>query len=491
VTTAAQLPRVNPVGPTAPSLTARLTDAVLRRPLLALLTAGLLLGLRRSESPYGDGDILWGTRAGMDFLASGTIPRTDSYSWTAHGTKWIPNDWGWDVLLGVAYKLAGASGIALLGVVVAGVLAVLIGANARRAGASTAWSSLVFLIIAGVFALFLYPRAQLADYVAIFLLPLLVPTVLFGNRESACRAAALTLFVQVIWMNLHTTAVIGPVLIAAFGIGRLGSPAAAGNRRAVTGRLCGLVALAAAGCLGTPYGTAPLTHLEAVRRASVGLVAEWRPVGLSSPGQLLGMGALVLAAAAALLAWRAQRIDTALTLAVLAAGTATAIRFAPMTALYSVPELAAVAGRLPARPRFVNRIYALALAVFALMCLVGVRGFAEPGVANTSPRLVSELPSGCRLLNDYGIGGAVILRRPDVPVSIDSRNDLYGRAAELQSLSVLGDPKFGLEYVESHEVTCVLVQSHAPLVGALERTGQWRVARSDAVRTLLIPTARR
>jgi len=464
---------------------------VTRRPALILALAGLLLGLRRSESPYADSDILWGARSGMDFLNTGAIPRADAYSWTAHGTSWIPSGWGWNVLLGIVYRLAGSAGVAMLGIVAVAALAVLTGQAARRAGASTWWAVLAFIIVAGIFELFLYPRAQLSDYLAIFVFPVLVPVALCGQARPALRAGALTTSVQVLWMNLHTAAVLGPVLVTAFGVGHVLGMRSGEQRRAALGRLVVLVALTAAGCLATPYGVRPITHLEAVRRASVGLVSEWRPVGFGSPEQVLGVAALVLATGGAWVAFRAQRMGTLLVLIVLGVATASAIRFAPMTALYAVPELATAAGRIRVRPEFLSRICALACAVLAVSCVAGMRGFAQPGAANTSPSLVSDLPSGCRLLNDYGIGGAVILRRPDVPVSIDSRNDLYGRAAELQSLSVLGDPKFGLEYVESHEVTCVLVQSHAPLVGALERTGQWRVARSDAVRTLLIPTARR
>lgn len=471
-----------------PTRLARLARGAARKPVLVLAIAGLLVGLRRSESPYADGDILWGARAGTDFLSSGHIPRTDAYSWTAHGTTWIPNGWGWNVLLGIAYKSAGLAGIAALGIVAVGGLAILVGRAARRAGASTAWAALAFVIVAGVFALFLYPRAQLADYLAIFVFPLLVPTALFAQKDRAAAAAALTFVVQILWMNLHTAAVLGPVLVAAAGLGHVVGARTA-QRRAALARLSGLVAVTAAGCIATPYGLAPITHLNAVRRASAGLISEWRPVGFSSPEQVLGVGALMLAVVAACLAFRARRLDTVLVLAVFALATASAIRFAPMAALYAVPELAVAAGRIRVRPEFLSRTCALALAVLALFCVIGMRGFAQPGVTNASPRLVAELPAGCRLLNDLGVGGAVILHRPDVAVSIDSRNDMYGRTAELQSLAVLSEPALGLRYVQAQHVTCVLVQSQAPLVSALEQSGKWRVVDSDGVRSLLTKTA--
>jgi hypothetical protein len=486
----AQLQSVPGTGdPAEPTRLARLADGAARKPVLVLAIAGLLVGLRRSESPYADGDILWGARAGTDFLSSGRVPHADAYSWTAHGTIWIPNGWGWNVLLGIAYKIAGLAGIAVLGIVAVAGLAVLVGRAARAAGASTAWATLAFMIVAGVFTLFLYPRAQLVDYLAIFVFPLLIPAALFAHKKRAAATAALTVLVQILWMNLHTAAVLGPVLVAALGIGHLLGRQAYGRRRAALARLSGLVAVTAAGCLTTPYGVAPITHLEAVRRASAGLISEWRPAGFASPDQVLGLAALALAAGAAGIALRARRLDTVLVLAALGVATASAIRFAPMAALYAVPELAVAAGRIRVRPEFLSRTCALAMVVLAMFCLIGLRSFARPGVANASPRLVAELPSGCRLLNDYSVGGAVILHRPDVAVSIDSRNDMYGRTAELQSLAVLSEPALGVRYVEAQHVTCVLVQSQAPLVSALEHSGKWRVVDSDGVRSLLTKAA--
>jgi hypothetical protein len=182
-------------------------------------------------------------------------------------------------------------------------------------------------------------------------------------------------------------------------------------------------------------------------------------------------------------------MPTVLVLVVLGAATASAIRFAPMAALYAVPELAAAAGLIRVRPHFLNRICALALAVLAVFCIADVQRVGKASAMTASPALVAELPVGCRLLNDLAVGGAVILHRPDVPVSIDSRNDMYGRTAELRSLAVLSQPVLGLRYVGSHNITCVLVQSQTPLVAALERSGQWQLIGTDEVRSLLIKKA--
>ncbi len=43
--------------------------------------------------PLIDGDVWWHLRAGEEILATGAVPRADSWSFTAFGTPWISQDW--------------------------------------------------------------------------------------------------------------------------------------------------------------------------------------------------------------------------------------------------------------------------------------------------------------------------------------------------------------------------------------------------------------
>ena len=452
-------------------------------PVAVLALVGALLAFRRAEAPYADTDILWGVRSGTDILSGSGLPRTDQYSWTMHGSSWQPNSWAWNVVLGVAYRMGGFVGIALLGIVVLAGTGALLGIALRRAGASGAWGALVAQISLGLLSLFLYPRAQLADYAAVVAIPLLLRDALDVRRPRTARRAVIGLVaLQVVWMNLHTTAVLGPVMVAVAGV----TLVVRQPRPLPLRRLAVLIGTTCAACLATPYGVAPITHLEEVRTASVGLISEWRPAGFGSTEQLLAVGALVLGAVAAVVAWRRRAFDTFALLVLFGAATGAALRFAPILMLTAIPPLAAAAGRIPARPEFVRRVCAVALAVLAVVAVAGVPRFADPGLANTSPTLVAALPRNCRLVNDMAIGGAVILHRADVMVSIDSRNDMYGRHNELVQLSVLGDAAYGRQYVTTNHVTCVLAPSGAPLVRSLESDSAWRVAAHDQVRTLMV-----
>jgi hypothetical protein len=449
--------------------------------LLIIVLAGGLVGLRRAESPYADGDLLWSIRAGLDTIQHGTIPKVDTYSWTASGRTWVPNSWGWNVVLGCVYNVAGLTGIALVGIAVVIGIALLVRTAALRAGASATWTGLLFQVCAGFFAVFLYPRPHVVDYVMVLAFPLLLGPALDGTR-SLRRSAAALVGLQIVWMNLHTAAVLGPAIVAVATAGQ-----ALGRRsRSVLWRGTLLTALTAGGCLATPYGVAPIEHIDDVRRASVGLISEWRPAGFSSPEQLLGVVAIVLGAFAGWLAARRLRYDTLGVLLLFTVLTASAIRFAPMLALCALPELAAGARRLPVRSMLIDRACVLALVILAVGCLAGSRGFAQPGAEYTSYRLVKALPNGCRLLNDLSVGGSVILHRPDVKVAIDSRNDLYGRGAEIESLQVLTDAQVGERYLQNHDVSCVLIPTATPLATALRTEPAWRTAGRDPVRTLFL-----
>ena len=62
---------------------------------------------------------LWGHLVfGQQILHSGAIPKTDFYSWTAHGQPWINHEWIAEMILAIFYTAWGGPGILLLKLVV-------------------------------------------------------------------------------------------------------------------------------------------------------------------------------------------------------------------------------------------------------------------------------------------------------------------------------------------------------------------------------------
>ena len=76
-----------------------------------LLVAGLFVPLREFD---GDPDLWYHIKFGQDILATHRFPTVDTYSFTAHGTTWMANEWLGDVLLGAVYRAAGLRGLLAL-----------------------------------------------------------------------------------------------------------------------------------------------------------------------------------------------------------------------------------------------------------------------------------------------------------------------------------------------------------------------------------------
>jgi hypothetical protein len=460
----------------------------LRRHWLVLALLGALLGLFRAEANLGDSDVLWSARAGLDMLHTGHVPHHDYYSWTVPGKNWTPNSWGWNLVLGITYRLGGLTGIFILGIALTVLLCLAIGWFAKRIGADPARTAMVMALIGMLMRFPLYARPQFIDYVMVFVLPALAQTVMSEPARAAWKSAAALCVVQIVWMNLHSSAVLGPAIVAVAGAGLLVGRTPLG-RRETTIRLLGIILATSACCLATPYGTAPIRHIQEVRDASVGYIKEWAHAGIHGAGPIFGLVAIAIALVACIAAVRGRRYDSAAVLVLLAATTASAIRFTPMAVLFAAPEFAVLFGRLRIRHFMADRIAAMGCITVGVLVLSGVSHFAEPGGDVWSPRLVAELPHGCRTLNDYGIGGELLLKRPDVRVSWDGRNDLYGRSVELMVVRYLDAKPGTLAALDAARVNCVLTTSTDRIVSVLERTGRWRVAGTEGARTLLLRSA--
>lgn len=435
--------------------------------------------LIRAEMPLGQ-DMLWGARFGSDFLSTGHLAHADSYSWTAAGKTWIPNSWGWNVVLGVAYRGGGVIGLWLLGAILAVGMAMAVARLAERLGAAplptAAWYAPV-----GLLGLAAVPRAQTLSTIVILAIPELVLVALAAPARSAGRAIVGLLTLQLVWMNLHSAALIGPVLVLVCGVGVLvgrGSPQGAT-------RVAGMTFGTILACLVTPYGAAPLTHAGDVRSTSVGLVTEWDTVGFGSIAQALGLLAVLGAAALCVVAWRAGRFATSAAIALLALATASAIRFLPMMAILAAAEVALLFGRAKVRPRMFAVMVAATSAVLSLIAIANLRDLRSLG-PTVSPALVAEIPAECRLLNDDLAGDAVTLLRPQVPVSLDGRYDMYGRAVITKVEGLFADHVGADATLRRDRVNCILGPTSMPLVQRLSADPNWAVRDKDSVRTLLV-----
>src|SRR6516165_7655305 len=62
----------------------------------------------------GDADTYWHLASGNWILQHGIVPTTDPFSWSYTGHPWTAHEWLSEVVMALAFRAAGWSGVAIL-----------------------------------------------------------------------------------------------------------------------------------------------------------------------------------------------------------------------------------------------------------------------------------------------------------------------------------------------------------------------------------------
>ena len=448
-------------------------------PIVTLLLGSAALGLLASGTLY-DSDGWWHLRTGELILHSHHLPHHDPFSWSAHGRPWQPNAWLADVFFALVHRAAGNVGLSVLkGVAVVAIALALYGLG-RAAGARPWPSALTGL--GGVAAIFLLivERPQTLSYLLLAAVVALAPRALDGSN----RAFAVLGAVVVLWANVHGAFVAGVAVVGAMAVGR-----ALQDRTWVRPAVVAVV-VAGAGLL-NPFGLADYTNAGRIRAASQG-IREWQhlqPWGWPDrPMFLFGVVAVVCLLATG--RWR--RLDVLLPVLLLAGLAVDALRNEPLFVVGTAGEVALGLARLRA-PAVEHRRAFIGLAFVGWACVTfalaqyAVGSAGKPRRKDFPTKAVAALPKGCRLLNEYTVGGYVIWFRPDVPVSQDGRNDVYGRRLlqrERDVLTARPTPDAALAQLDSWRVDCAIVRPDRAVAIALGGDPRWRKVLTEEAGTL-------
>ena len=303
---------------------------------------------------------LWGhLRFGQDILASGSIPREASYSFTAD-RPWVDHEWLAEVAMAAAYR-AGAMGLAALLAAVAASTFLVIAIVVSRAGVGGPASvGLLAVAVLGTSPQLMTVRPQLFSFLLLAVLLLLLGA---AERRAALLAATPLLFA--LWANLHGGWIVG------LGVLGLWAMVAAWKRVVAPWHAAAAVAAALAGTLCNPYGHGLWSFLLETVRFGRADIEEWQAVW-EQPLHLLpwALSLGVLALGCARLKRDRWRTLPAFALALLS------FKVARLGGLFA---LAAVASAAPGyrdlgRPFRVPAPPLRDILVVAALCLVGVGG---------------------------------------------------------------------------------------------------------------------
>jgi hypothetical protein len=468
---------------------------------------------------FRDSDAGWHIRSGEAILASGSLPRTDPYSFTAAGRAWCAWEWGADVLTGGVHRAGGLGAVALLY------------AMAIAAGVwlwfRLHWALGGNFLVACAMAPLLLSTCNI-HWLArphVFSWLFLVAAVIYLERPRdrfGLAGAAVPAIATALWANVHASFLLAPALAALYAAGAWLRPLLWNlNRREEwrRARWYALTAMVSAlASLLNPYGWNLHRHVFHYLTDAdlLSRIGEFQSFDFHAAGAGQIAAAVLLSVAGGALALQRKELAHFALAFGLAAVALRSARALPLAALLLLPVANAgiaawlrTAGDLAAGvrqglDRFLaysdnlrrhdSRFSGWAVAWVVPVLLFGLlrapsiaarTGFPPADFPVAACATIDRLPPDSRLFAPDKFGGYLIYRyRGARKVFFDGRSDLYG-AAFLKSYARLVQVRPGWrERFAGYRFTHALLPDGYSLVPALQAIG-WHPIYRDSTATVL------
>lgn len=424
-----------------------------------------------TEQLFRDSDAGWHIRNGEAILASGTLPRTDPWSFTRAGQPWFAWEWLSDVVTGAIHRGFGLKGVALF---YAAAIASCVWLWFRLH-----WALGGHFLIACAMAPLLLSTCNIHWLARPHVLSwLFLLWTMFPGDPSLLRAAALT----AVWANVHPS-----FFFAALR--------GAGLRPA---RMLKLLAVVAAVPLLNPYGIRLYQHVWRYLADSelLARIGEFQSFDFHTAGAGQIIAAVILGLVGGTLALTQKRVHHFVVAVAITAMALRSARALPLVALLLLPPAnAAITRALSGYPAFLRyganlraldaRFHGLALVPLVLLAVWKLMPPAGFPPAQFPVAAYSHIPAGARLFAPDKYGGYLIYRSNGrMKVFFDGRSDLYGADFLRRYGRMMALRPGWREYFDSFGFTHALVPADAPIGAALEQSG-WREIYRDRVAILL------
>jgi hypothetical protein len=452
---------------------------------LGLAAIALFLFALAAFSPQvlGDGDTWSHVATGEWIIAHGAAPRADPFSHSMPGAPWTAHEWLSEVLLALALRVGGWSGVVLLTSAAAAAAALIVGLTAAR---QLRGAPLVLTVAIGLSLV----TANLLARPHVLALPLAAAwgAGLLAARDRG-RAPPIGLAALMIaWVNMHGGFIFGLLLIGPFALEAVTE--APVGARLLAARAWATFALAAlAVALINPYGIdAFLLPFRLMSVENLSRISEWRPQDFSHIGTM-ELALLTLLGLTLIRPFSMPPIRAALLIALVAMALQHSRHqvllgiLAPM--LLARPIAAAIGmGSAGEEGRRIARI-ALTATVAAAPAIGGARLIAPIERTDGASAPISALravPPELRakpVLNDYAFGGYLIFEH--VRPFIDGRAELYGNAMmSLYGRLQAGDEADVESALKRYGIAWTIFAPDSRMVAILDRKPGWRRLYADA-----------
>ena len=469
------------------------------------VAAGVVLCFAATLGAIPGVDLWWQLAAGKLIWNTGSVPHTDSFSFTARGRPWVVHEWATDVLFYLIYtKLNPTWLVFLKTAVIGGALSLTLLLSLRRSQRHWLASTVVcFTALAGVY--FWDVRPQMFTY--LFLAVLLL---LLDDFRSNHRTASLWLIppLTLVWANLHGGFIVGTLVMCAYLAGDILDWIVRGeSERKKSLLLVPTIAAGLAASMINPYGWSLLAYpFKLTAHPQVmHIIIEWFSPDFHDSGYRLFE--LLLIALLLGLAWCRLQVSTGdlILVVMLLHMSLYSVRHIPLFLIAAAPiishcfssALGDFGTHITARTAL-NAASAVTAAVTAAGLLLPLRGkplFERSIEAESFPKgavaFIKRAKLAGPMWNEYRWGGYLIWHLPEHPVFIDGRAEVYYGGPFEDFIAIHRVQPNWQALLDKYGVRFALVDTWAVLARTMEVSPYWRKLYSDRVATVFLRTGYR
>ena len=443
--------------------------------VIALLAVVVFIFLH----PVGNSDIFWQIKAGEYISQNGMPPPgRDIFSYVIEGSKWIDLQWLTETLFFSVERIGGFVGLSILSSMLGLILSLLLFMGFKRMGLS-AFRSLILTSVILILSSFRLQLLRPELFCFVFFIAFLVTV---DRRESLTRSEIVFLILmQVLWSNMHASAILGPLVVLAFSIRKP--------------KLLLIFPVLLASMMLNPFGHQvylyPFEHMSSDRMLAI--TSDWLSPNLFH-GEIsfAAWGSIILSIVAAVMIFVKRRVNISVLILAICAMVAGfwAARFLPFALIslgwligdliskseFELPSLRktivasilitalSIAGSIFAGPPVGLRAVDGKL-LFVLGRGVGV-GLARDEFPERAAIFIKAMGIDGHMFNDMAYGGYLIyMLWPWQKVFIDTRTQVYGDLFVSNYSNALFDEQIFNNFVEAQDITYVFYdprQIHAP-----------------------------
>ncbi|HHL39482.1 MAG TPA: tetratricopeptide repeat protein [Deltaproteobacteria bacterium] len=484
--------------------------------LLALLFFTVLGAFQKQR---WDSDIFWALRSGEWIVSHLEVPAADPFSSTFGGRPWIDFTWGFQVLAHFFYNyLGGWTGLFILQSLVTAATFLVVYANVRILSEGAGPGRGLF-VMALLYVVFLgsgdrfFIRPHIFSY--LFISTWFLVYTLYEERGRK-RILYLLPALEVLWVNIHSSFILGVFIAGAYALGRALDNMRRGGPGKVLDGLGPYVAAAAAlpaAALINPYGIElvifPFVHQSPDNADALRHIAEWSAFPLK---QLLFLYPLPLNYFAFKLLFYLTLASLALNFArlrtrdlLLAAAAfymaVTHVRFIAQYAFFAAPVIASnmgrfLDGRAAARRRteIGSAVAAAALLAFFVIDLLWLKDGSDFGLGVKPEKypvgtvaFIKERRLRGKIFNEYIYGGYLAFETwPHVKPFIDGRTPTVYSPYFFWTTRLADDEGRWRRLVGEHGVEMALVKLDGALCARLRDDAGWKAVSFDDTAALFV-----